>query len=493
MRSLKSKYKLIAISAIALLASYSCSDFLNVTPKGKTDTPTTFSDMRGMRSAVVGTYYKMFKLYTSYFYAYGDLADNVVNLSTQTGGSAATNIFNYVSNPEPGGYWGTIYENLVDINNIIEYQPALVAEFPANKAELDIIKGEALFLRALSHFDLCKLYGQPYNYTADASHPGVPIVLRAPNYDEKPARNSVKEVYDQILIDLHDAESLLKGKTSRGGKYYVNEQAVYGLLSRVYLYKEDWDNAIKYAGLAIDNTPLAKGNDYTSMYSNLKNNEVEVLFRLDGASNGESTLMTLYNQNTILGENEGIVVNAAPAAPSKTYLDLLAYDTEDIRFSELIRTDTDKDGIVYRATAKFDVKDNDATFTHINPIVLRSSEMYLNRAEAYWNKNMLPEAAADVKAIIARAHNKNVSEITVTETDRNELRTIIENERTKELAFEGHKLFDTTRWKKAMQRDDETTSSIKLLTYPNDLFLQPIPRRELEVNPNMVKNPTVNN
>ena len=489
----KIKYRYFA--GLLFFCLISCDDFLNVIPTGRTETPMAFADMQGMRSAVAGTYYKVFQLYTSDFYAFGDLADNTIQLSIEKSSSAKI-IYDYTPLTSSGGYWATIYELLVNINNIIEYQPQLLTKFPSNKTELNIIKGEALFLRALSHYNLCKLYGQSYNYTADASHLGVPIVLRTPNYDDILSRSSVKKVYEQIITDLDEAETLLLRQSAKdlNLKYYANLDAVYALKSRTYLYMEDWDNAIKYSGLVIDNIPLAQGDDYISMYTKLSNKETEIIFRLNGNLNKAATLMSLYNIIVEVNDKNQKLITEPAAIPSDGYLSLFDGDADDVRFKELIQTEVDTLGVTHHATLKFSPSDNsDSEYIHFNPIVFRSSEMYLNRAEAYWNKNLLTEAANDIKKIIARAHAVSPDEVVVTNTDKAALRTIIEEERTKELSFEGHKLFDTSRWKKNMKRDANTTSAVKELTYPNDLFVLPIPQRELDVNPNMKGNPTVNN
>ena len=126
---------------------------------------------------------------------------------------------------------------------------------------------------------------------------------------------------------------------------------------------------------------------------------------------------------------------------------------------------------------------------HNDPFVLRVSEMYLNRAEAYLNKNLPDKAAEDIKVIQARALGKESAEITLEYADNEELAHIIEIERIKELCFEGHRLFDITRRKKNLVRSSSTTSSLKSLTYPNDNFILPIPRRELDANKNMQPNP----
>lgn len=493
MNILKIKYKYLA--GLLFLGLISCNDFLNVTPTGRTETPTAFADMQGMRSAVAGTYYKVFQLYTSDFYAFGDLADNTIQLSLEKSSSAKL-IYDYTPLTSSSGYWATIYELLVNINNILEYQPQLLAKFPGNKTELEYIKGEALLLRALSHYNLCKIYGQPYNYTPDASHLGVPVVLRAPNYDDVLARSSVKKVYEQIITDLNEAETLLKGRSAKdkNTKYYANQDAVYALKSRIYLYMEDWDNSIKYSGLAIGNVPLAESTNYLNMYRLLSNNESEIIFRLNGSQNKATTLMSLYNVVVTVNEKNQKLITDPAAIPSDAYLRLFDGDVNDIRFKNLIQTEVDTLGRIHHATLKFNPSDNsDADYMHFNPIVFRSSEMYLNRAEAYLNKDLLTEAANDIKKIIARAHNQLPDDVVVTTTDKAALRSIIEKERIKELSFEGHKFFDTTRWKKDMVRDANTTSTVKKLTYPNDLFLLPIPQRELDINPNMKGNPMVNN
>lgn len=494
MKDFRIKSKISWIFLTIVLSLSSCSDFLEVTPVGKTTAPTAFSDIRGMRSAMAGTYYTINNFYSGLYYVYPDIAGNAISLPTNTSG-ASLSLYNYEIITNNTGYWGSLYEALVNVNNIIEYQPSLLSEYPENKDELESIKAQALFFRALCHFDLCRAYAQPYSYTPDASHLGVPIELTAPYFDHKPARNSVKEVYDQIIKDLKDAESEFGEKpinTGANDKYYVCKYAVYALLSRVYLYMEDWDNAIKYAGYVIDKIPLANTSDYLSMYSSLENKETEIIFRFNGSQNKASTLLTLFNityKKNADGTEEPIIPSVTI---ENSLLNLYSSTNNDIRYRYLLEKITDKTGGEYYVTHKFNIRKNEADYEHFNPIVLRCSEMYLNRAEAYLNKDDLVNAAKDVKAIIARALEKDPSEIVVTETNKAQLKKIIEDERTKELCFEGHQLYDITRRKQDMVRSLTTTSSVQKLLYPNDLFVKPIPQRELDINPNMVGNPTVN-
>lgn len=478
----------ITIALLTCIQLHSCSDFLEVYPVGRTVTPVAFSDMPGIRGAHAGAYYKMFNLYSSSFYVYADLAGNTIDLDIQSvSQSEIKNIYDYTMMPTSSGYWGTIYEIMANINNIIEYQPSLLKKFPGSKEELERIKAEALFLRALCHFNLCRLYAQPYNYTHDASHPGIPIVTTSLEPQSKPSRSSVKQVFSQIVADLNEAETLF-GNKNEGAKYYAGKTAVYALLSRVYLYMEDWENTIHYSDYVLDKFKLAGSSDYLSMFTTLTNNETEVILRFNGAQNSSKTLLNLFNMS---GEGENLMVPTA--LMDGIYLHLFDNDLDDIRFGNLIKKEVSDKGITYYASQKFNITDNnDPEYIHFNPIVLRVSEIYLNRAEAHLNNNDLAEAAKDVKAIIARAHEKQPDEINLEYADISALRKIIETERIKELSLEGHLLFDLNRWKKDMVRSEETSSSVKRLDYPNHLFVLPIPQRELDINPNMTGNPIVN-
>ena len=109
--------------------------------------------------------------------------------------------------------------------------------------------GEALFFRAMSHLELLKFYARPYNFTAGATHPGVPYrtkgIYSLETIDEglNQGRGTVAENYKQILDDLNTAESYLYTKTQRAGKEKVSritKEAAIALKTRVYLGMRNW-------------------------------------------------------------------------------------------------------------------------------------------------------------------------------------------------------------------------------------------------------------
>ena len=122
---------------------------------------------------------------------------------------------------------------------IISMTNTLIEGADESKAENKQILGEAYFMRALIHLNMVTLFAKPYSHGRD--NIGVP--LRTSNQASEIKRNSVGEVYDQIVADLQKAASLM-GK-SRGNAGYPSKDAALGLLSRVYLYMEDYNNCIK--------------------------------------------------------------------------------------------------------------------------------------------------------------------------------------------------------------------------------------------------------
>ena len=75
----------------------------------------------------------------------------------------------------------------------------------------------------------------------------------------------MKEVYEAILSDLDEAELLFQNVDNKD-PYYVSLAAIQALKARVYLYKEDWEQADRMASLAMSDKSLSTGEEYVSMF-----------------------------------------------------------------------------------------------------------------------------------------------------------------------------------------------------------------------------------
>lgn len=461
----------IFILLAAIIGTSSCSDFLNVMPKGRVTTPSFLSSPDGLRAALVGTYSKLYTVYDGDFVRYPDVAGNMLSIFNATESANMISQYNFTSNEDEelgavGKIWSDTFEAMANANNIIQYAPKVAEDYPLQAADIDRIMGEALFIRALCHLDVCLCYAQPYNYTADASHLGVPVLYKTPGPDDNEPRRSVAEVYTLICNDLTRAEELLADKSPRG-QYYVSLDAVRALHSRVSLYMEKWQDAIDYADDVIPTKSLTQGQNYYNMYRNPVVAS-EVIFRFDGTEMG-SKHRSFY---------------AETAIPADTLFTL--FDSRDTRLQVLY-----KDGAHY--CMKYESDLNQLGLNHGDEtIVLRLSEMYLNAAEAACMLGNYTNARGYIKPILERAVDADYAQEVLANTSDAKLLDLVRKERVKELCFEGHNFFDIVRWKMDLVREKATTSTVKRINYPSDYFVLPISRYELSANRNMQPNPTVN-
>lgn len=190
-----------------------------------------------------------------------------------------------------GTLWMIAYKAIYMCNTVIG---ALDENDPNNKQVL----GEAYFMRGLLHLHLVTLYARPYSHGKD--NLGVP--LRTSTSSPETKRNSVGEVYDQIVLDLQKAGELM-GK-SRGNAGYPSHDAALGLLSRVYLYMEQYDKCIAIANEILGSNPADKivsAAEYPDYFSHTKNSK-ETLFCIAvelTESTGQSSAGSMYLKDGI--------------------------------------------------------------------------------------------------------------------------------------------------------------------------------------------------
>lgn len=147
--------------------------------------------------------------------------------------------------------WATIYNQIYTTNSV-----AALIDPETDNATLQFYLAQALAIRAFDYFTLAQCYQFTYQGNTDA--PCVPLILNT-NADEAAAngiaRNTVGEVYDQIMSDLNTAVTLLeKTSVGRSDKRYVDLATAYGLRARVELVMQNWAGAAADAQKAISTT-----------------------------------------------------------------------------------------------------------------------------------------------------------------------------------------------------------------------------------------------
>lgn len=467
--------KYIVITLMTLAAFTGCQDFLVEEPILSQSNELTLGSYEGLDKAVAGAYAPLASVnwYGADFIIRNELktANGKKWIGTTYDSGRCNDLYNINQNANnTSALWGTAYYLISAANNVIDNLEGKESE-TATAQDLANLKAECLFLRALAHFDLVRTYAQPYNYTADASHLGVPVVLHT-DAAAKPARNTVAEVYAQVIADLVEAEQIIAPAYVRAGvkdaKGVVTLEAIQALLSRVYLYAEQWQNSADYAAKVIDSKKFTL---WTA-------DEIEDagVYTVDVPKGGE-VIFEIYGDksNDYDGYHDGLTPMCGPDgyadAGASTDLKNL-YPAGDVRGTLF----QEKDGVLW--TAKYKGKGLGKP-DQTNTIVIRLAEMYLNIAEATVNGATGHDAPSALKAL---AESRGAAVPTVTSEG-------VFSERHKELAWEGHLWFDLARTGRAMTRTDFVGDPSAKEVQPGDIrWAMPIPFREFGVNPNLVQN-----
>lgn len=264
---LKNIFKFLAVAGTLALSTTSCSDWLDVKMNDKIMENTLFSTNNGFMIALNGVYMGMIDVYGE------DLSLGVIDVMAQyynmVSGNHNYKVFaNYQFNDDAfknksNNIWTKMYALVANINGLLvhcdEENSALSEEY------YPIVKGEALALRAMIHFDLLRLYGPSYNENTK-SMITIPYQNEAKR-DITPLR-SAEYVLERVIEDLEEAVRLLKDNdpvfttgvgnavTSDDGleradftyrQLRLNYFAVQTLLARAYLWKGDKATAYRIA------------------------------------------------------------------------------------------------------------------------------------------------------------------------------------------------------------------------------------------------------
>jgi starch-binding outer membrane protein, SusD/RagB family len=325
-----------------------------------------------------------------------------------------------------------------------------------------ILEGEARFVRAFAYFYLVNLYGD------------VPIILST-NYrdNQLAARDPIAEVYSQIIDDLEVAAELVGSNYINGERTRVNEHAVTALLSRVYLYLEDWQQAETLSTRLINETSMYElPNELNEVF--LANSK-EAIWQISPIGGGQLT-------NT----NEGYIFIIDPI-----FSFLAAFQLEQ-EFIELFG-ESDKrylNWIGYHSgrnaffAHKYKVWNSNAYPITEYSMVLRLAEQYLIRAESRARRGDLSGSIDDLDKIRERAGLDLIAESNPDITQQELLLKIFE-ERRKELFGEwGHRWLDLKRTGRA----GEVLGTNNPNWEATDIWY-PIPEEERRKNPNLSQNP----
>lgn len=328
------------------------------------------------------------------------------------------------------------------------------------------LEAEAKFIRAVAHFEMVRLFAQPYGFTSDNSHLGIPIATTVGI--EPRFRSSVNAVYQTIIADLTTASMDLPG--TNGG--FATSWAAKGVLAQVYFQQNDFANAYVMSNEVINGSTAVWDTSLMNRFGEM--DTPESVFSLESSDpttdNSGGALMSYFREvgnnfpNVVLGPN--IFAKATS-------------DPTDKRGMQWFESYDPADPASVVKSLKFLT---DASLAIDVPLV-HLTELKLIRAEssAELNQN-LTTAVQDINDIKARAGLAQIA----SSTSPSSIIQIARLEREIEMVFEGNRLHELKR------QAVNGNSAMQIRGAPwncNGMVLQ-IPDNELSGNIDMVPNPS---
>ena len=511
----------LSLTAVAIITFSRCSDdVLDVTNPNEIDASNFFTTIQELELGLTAVYsamktYDLFgaDLYPKVHFGLPKTADQ-----DWLGTNGWNQLFrNEVTsdNPLVRNFWRSFYRGIARANDFLANANRFQEENELSAAQEERVNqmiGEAYYLRAFNYYHLVKLWGEDI----PARNPqalAVPLILEVPTSrdDMFVQRNTVNEIYSQIIMDLEEAESRLPDTWDSNNIARADAFAAKALLGKVYMNYEDYPQAISNFEDIINNSGLSlvPFEDYQGLFNgeNEFSNEsiFEINFSIDMQENawqgglGSNIALQISPKGTgwsnvyphdvnILrfGDDPRLRVNALePGVDSvvfgdgtKRVLEPMVGDEGAVAWSFRKWVPTD-----------FSVYSTNRTFG-ANLIMDRLADIYLLYAEALNAQGQDAEAAEYMNKVRRRAYGLNPDtpdpSVDYTGLGGTQLRDSIREERFRELFAEGHRWYDIVRWG-IVEEELEKYPSVRsgpVIFNPIDLYL-PVPLQEIETNPSM--------
>lgn len=347
--------------------------------------------------------------------------------------------------------WNSPYRAVFYANVVLDGLESLPFT-PENQSEWNNIKGSALFFRAWAFFQLSQVFAPVYDSSSAAEQLGIPLRITS-DVSTTSVRSSLKETYDLIIEDLNATLGLLPLEPLY--KTRPSIPAAYGLLARIYLNMEDYENARFFSEKFLDtyNKPLINYNEVQdTSYPFIQFND-EVVF--------SSLLNNLPNIHLY--------------APNYARIDSAFYESY---------SDNDLRKMLFFISRETNTYSFRGSYDGSNYLFcgIASDEQYIILAEALIRLHNVPEGINYLNSLL-RNRYKEIDGVSsfrnYSVTNEDEALTLVLSERRKELLMRGLRFGDLRRLNKdprfARTIHRKINGEIHELS-PNDLrYTWPIP------------------
>ncbi len=482
----------ITIAAV-LFALCSCNkNFLDKTPESSLTTgnfPTSATDAE---SELTGAYDWMV-FYTNY-YQYDNFmntdgkSDNCYINSDNVTAEQPLEYFSTVtsSNTNIQRDWQELFNDIRAANAVLDDVPN-ITDPALTSARKAMILGEARFLRAMHYYWLVTEWGE------------CPIILSVTNGGNLyPARNTVPQVYAQIINDLQYADSVLEVAPYNGQLGRATKGAAEALLAKTYAQEGDYADCLTYCNKVINSGTYSLVSNFANLWGVANKNNVESIFELQanaiaygffGFEIFDFVASDGYPKRDIASANLISLFKAEGDTLSR-YQTTINWQIPGAAFTMPPNAWDPSQPIPFMNK----YPDADGYNSPDDIVLLRLADIILLAAEANNQLGNTTAAITELNQIRTRAGLPNT-----TASSQSDLAMAILNERQLELVFE------CSRWNDLQRADANGTINIVTLmstqtdSHGNNLnynmnpnkyqYIFPVPLEDMQLNKNLTQNP----
>ncbi len=502
------KNSIVFAIPLCLALVLGCSDdFLDISDPNSLVTDEVYTDYQASILAINGAYapLKEVDLWGDQIHFFLHQVTNEYGLLWQgdAGWNQMKDFSQQPNNQTLDAAWGGLAKVILRSNEAIQALEDFAGTEAFTLEQRNGLLGQAYFLRGYAFFLGVRTFGeQPVS--VDGSVRGFPLTLSPPTERDATLvpRATVDEVYAQIILDFENAETLLPASWASGDLGRVTSGAASAYLGKVYLYQENWDQAIAHFDKVINNASYQLLANFGDNFNGAEENGSESIFEiqfsrehplnsfdggpghvfatrhapeeLDGWGN---VFVPVENYNRIQDDPRSDATVIKPG-------DFLPFANE-----EYVGSGPED----YRPRKFIDINSgqiNNPPFGFfnggINMPMMRLADVYLMYAEAQNENGNTAVALEYVNKVRRRAYGEPIDSPSIVADiavgGGAPLLAAIQDERYIELFGEGHRWFDLLRWELA----DDVLGSRGFI--PGTHEAMPIPIDEIQLNTAMVQN-----
>ncbi|GAB4043364.1 RagB/SusD family nutrient uptake outer membrane protein [Spirosoma litoris] len=463
-----------------LLVAGGCQSNLEEVPISFLSESNSFNNAADATTAINAVYDRSKIIYQMPMIVLGDLSGDDI-LVRPDGDPAANEVdqFKYTASTNYfDSFYTYSYITIDRANRVIENVPRIMMDTKLR----DQIVGEAKFLRALHYFNLVRAFGD------------VPLVVKTTTdvVNVKIPRDPAEKVYQQIILDLQDAEKVLPTSYTAAGEIgRATVGAAKSILAKVYLTRKDWSNAATKAKEVIDSKTYSLVADYRDIFTPEKENGPEHIFSIQfsciqpkyGSAMAENFAIYFSYPINLTGGSFQVTDSYANSFVAGDYRKQVAVITQKtIANGTVVLSRTGPHLDKY-----WDPNACGAGQARNNFLVIRYADVLLMYAEAL---NELSGPGTDAYNAInqvrarARKGDNTTGPQDLTGLSQAQFRDAVLQERSWELAGEGHRRWDLLRTGKLLEAAQKQGYTVS-----DKYLLFPIPTFERDANPALTQNP----